>query len=82
MNKPIIIYGKQPAIIYTTLEGETLIHETETHGRIHIAKTLSNILNTPVKELKLHFEGKTGKGTVIYNNGCRQLPFNLGFIQK
>ena len=80
MNKPIIIYGKQPALFYTTLEGEIIIHEVETHGRIHITQKLANILNKPKKELKLHFERM--KGTVIYNEGCRRLDFNLGFIQK
>lgn len=80
MNKPIVIYGKIPALFYTTPEGETLIYELETHGRIHISQKFAKILNKPVKELKLSFEPM--KGTVIYNDGCRRLDFTLGFIQK
>ncbi len=80
MNKTITIYGKQEAIIYTSEQGELIIHETETHGRNHITQTLAKILNKPTKELKVSFE--KSNGTVIYNDGCRRLDFNLGFIQK
>lgn len=80
MTKPIILYGKQPVIIHTTDKGELLVHETESHSKKDIAKALTKILNKPNKNLKLTFNNNTGR--VIYNEGCRYLDFNLGFIQK
>ena len=80
MNRTITIYGKQEAITYITDQGVIMVHETESHKKNHIAITLADILNTPVKELTLTI--KNHHGTVTYNNGCRELKFNLAFIQK
>ena len=81
MTKPITIYvRKQPVIIRTTPEGEILVHETETHERKHLAKVLTKLLNTIIKVKDVTIDNIDGK--VIYNDGCRILNFNLGYIQK
>lgn len=80
MNKPILIYGKQPSILYITEHGEILIHETESHDKKDLAITLSNLLKTKIisKDITLI----NNLGGVTYNDGCRRFEFKLAFIQK
>lgn len=84
MNKPITLYvRKQPVIIHTNELQEIQVTEIESHNKKDIAKALAKLLNKNLRELKLAFDtGFGNKGEVIYNDGCRKLEFNLGFIQK